>query len=145
MKNIVYRRINESTKPIIGNPFVLCSCENKLVRGGQIEIINTGIKIDLEEDMIFYVLNKKKEKLVIVNLINDNGELKLAVTIEKENNIAESMSQAISGISLTVQNIELGDELAVIKLVNLNGDNNIRFLDMTDEKRNIYGDAEKTQ
>lgn len=125
MKTIAYSK-SENVPPIISNPFVASSAEVKVLFQGHSAIIDTGLKLELYDEMCPIVVGNKRSDIYVINVLMLDGEIKLAVTPEGESD---------------VYFIQPGEELASIKLVKIS-DEKLRFVDYTNGKRKIYGDNE---
>ena len=119
---------SELVPPLVGNPFIVCSVELKIVLPGRIVMVNTGLSITLPDGCVPIVLGSKRDDLAALHATIHNGSLHVAMT-----HIGDADAHFIRP----------ADTIAMVAFGKVDYED-VRFVEVREGKMLKYGDASPT-
>lgn len=126
MQTFIYQR-HKLSPPLIDNPFKVISLTFTIALRGFISIVKTGIKINKNDDYKIDVFKSLRSDLIILDAsLDENNEICLSVVSREEASI-----------------IQPTQEMALLHLCKRDLGEHIRFSELDQGRRKIFGDAQK--
>jgi len=123
MRTIKYERTSEFAQVVVHNPFTVRAIADIILKQGHVEVIPTGLKFSLSDDLRLHVEKSLGDLTVTLHALLENDELLLLVVAKRDCMILKQ------------------NNLAILKITQTNHPR-LRFIEFKEGKRQIYGGSE---